>query len=125
MIIDRNVEEKMRGDEIFLYFVTESLSNFFQKDWGDTAAYDPEATDSSRSGAFYRYENGEVLRIHAEGGEIKVGFAFQQCKEDGEKTPSKRRQMHELIYKHLMETDQFYLSLLVLLREEAQENHNW
>lgn len=56
MIIERQVEAKMKDDEGFAYFVTESLLKFFEKDWGDTAAYDVEGPGAGRP-----IQNGSVL----------------------------------------------------------------
>lgn len=122
MIIERQVEAKMKDDEDFAYFVTESLLKFFEKDWGDTAAYDeegPEPEDPYRTGAFY-YHDGDWLKILCKGRETKVTFARGEAK-----SPSKRQQLNELLYQHSMESQVFYMDLLMLLHKEAEENHTW
>ncbi len=122
MIIERQVEAKMKDDEDFAYFVTESLLKFFEKDWGDTAAYDvegPEPEDPYRTGAFY-YHDGDWIKILCKGRETKVTFARGEAK-----IPSKRQQLNELIYQHSMESQVFYMDLLMLLHKEAEENHTW
>lgn len=122
MIIERQVEAKMKDDEDFAYFVTESLLKFFEKDWGDTAAYDvegPEPEFPYRTGAFY-YHDGDCIKIRYKGRETEVTFARGEAK-----SPSKRQQLNELLYQHSMESQVFYTDLLMLLHKEAEENHSW
>ena len=122
MIIERQVEAKMKDDEDFAYFVTESLLKFFEKAWGDTAAYDvegPEPEFPYRTGAFY-YHDGDWIKIRYKGRETEVTFARGEAK-----SPSKRQQLNELLYQHSMESQVFYTDLLMLLHKEAEENHTW
>lgn len=122
MIIERQVEAKMQDDKDFAYFVTESLLKFFEKDWGDTAAYDvegPEPEFPYRTGAFY-YHDGDWIKIRYKGRETEVTFARGEAK-----SPSKRQQLNELLYQHSMESQVFYMDLLMLLHKEAEENHTW
>ena len=123
MIIERQVEAKMKDDEDFAYFVTKSLLQFFERDWGDTADYHPEEQtpdDPCKTGAFYRYGDGDWIKIRYKGRDKEVKFARADAK-----SPSKRQQLNELLYQHSMESQVFYTDLLMLLHKEAEENHTW
>jgi len=123
MIIERQVEAKMRDDKKFAYFVTKSLLQFFERDWGDTADYHPEEPapdDPCKTGAFYRYGDGDWIKIRYKGRDTEVKFARADAK-----SPSKPQRLNELLYQHMRETEDFYMDLLMLLRKEAEENHTW
>lgn len=123
MIIERQVEAKMQDDKKFAYFVTKSLLQFFERDWGDTADYHPEEPapdDPCKTGAFYRYGDGDWIKIRYKGRDTEVKFARADAK-----SPSKRQQLNELLYQHSMELQVFYMDLLMLLHKEAEENHTW